>query len=170
MSRAELRMKILFVEDEPKMARVLQRGLSEEGHQVDLCARGADALKQAQEVTYDVIISDYQMPGMNGIEATAEIRKREEASGRHIPTENSIGLLTRMRIREIPIAIPTMTPMMIMAWASSAPSSMYHLETNPPTGGAPIMLSDASANAPNVNGITRPRPLISEMFFLCVAT
>ena len=54
--------------------------------------------------------------------------------------------------------------------ASQAPFSRYHLVTNPATGGAPIILSEANANAPNVKGITRPNPLISEMSFLCVAT
>jgi hypothetical protein len=44
------------------------------------------------------------------------------------------------------------------------------LGDEPPTGGAPIMLSAARAKAPKVNGMARPRPLISEMFFLCVAT
>ena len=62
------------------------------------------------------------------------------------------------------------TTMMPIEPASSAPISRYHLVTKPATGGAPIMLSEARANAPKVNGIARPRPLISEMFFLCVAT
>ena len=54
--------------------------------------------------------------------------------------------------------------------ASKAPFSRYHFVTKPATGGAPIMLNEARANAPNVNGIARPNPLISEMFFLWVAT
>ncbi len=43
-------MKLLVVEDEGRMARMLQRGLSEEGHQVDVCACGADALEQAETI------------------------------------------------------------------------------------------------------------------------
>src|SRR5579883_676915 len=50
--------------------------------------------------------------------------------------------------------------------ASHAPFTRYHLVTKPATGGAPIMLNEARAKAPKVNGIARPNPLISEMFFL----
>jgi DNA-binding response OmpR family regulator len=60
-------MKLLLVEDEPKMARMLQRGLSEEGHEVDVCERGEDAKAQAQSVTYDVILLDWALPDVDGL-------------------------------------------------------------------------------------------------------
>jgi len=44
------------------------------------------------------------------------------------------------------------------------------LLTKPATGGAPIMLSEARAKAPKVKGMARPRPPISEIFFLWAAT
>lgn len=60
-------MKLLLVEDEPKMARMLQRGLSEEGHEVDVCASGEDAKTQAQSVTYDVVLLDWALPDVDGL-------------------------------------------------------------------------------------------------------
>lgn len=60
-------MKVLLVEDEPRMARMLQRGLSEEGHQVDVCATGEDALTQGKAVAYDVVLLDWSLPDVDGV-------------------------------------------------------------------------------------------------------
>ena len=51
-----------------------------------------------------------------------------------------------------------------------APTRSFHLVTKPATGGAPIMLSEATAKAAKVKGMVRPRPAMSLMFFLCAAT
>ena len=60
-------MKLLLVEDEPKMARMLQRGLAEEGHSVDACATGEDAYARATDVAYDVVLLDWSLPDTDGI-------------------------------------------------------------------------------------------------------
>jgi DNA-binding response OmpR family regulator len=60
-------MKLLLVEDEPKMARMLQRGLCEEGHEVDVCGKGEDAKHQAGDVAYDVIVLDWALPDVDGL-------------------------------------------------------------------------------------------------------
>lgn len=60
-------MKLLLVEDEPKMARMLQRGLAEEGHQVDVCSLGEEASAQALAVSYDAIILDWSLPDVDGV-------------------------------------------------------------------------------------------------------
>ncbi len=60
-------MRVLVVEDEAKMVALLQRGLREEGHEVDLCTRGADALDQAAAVPYDVVLLDWSLPDFDGI-------------------------------------------------------------------------------------------------------
>ncbi len=62
-----MRMRILLVEDEAKMARLLERGLREEGHQVDHCSDGRTALEQAGAVPYDVIVLDWALPGLDGM-------------------------------------------------------------------------------------------------------
>jgi DNA-binding response OmpR family regulator len=60
-------MKLLLVEDEEKMARLLLRGLSEDGHQVDTCRTVAEALDQAQLIDYDAIMLDWMLPDGDGI-------------------------------------------------------------------------------------------------------
>ena len=49
------------------MARLLVRGLSEEGHAVDLCERGSDALEQGAAIAYDVIVLDWALPDLDGL-------------------------------------------------------------------------------------------------------
>jgi len=67
-------MRLLVVEDEEKMARLLQRGLGEEGHQVDVCARGREAASQAHAVGYDVILLDWSLPDVDGVSLLRELR------------------------------------------------------------------------------------------------
>ena len=55
-------------------------------------------------------------------------------------------------------------------WMLMAPLARYHLVTKPHTGGTPIMDSEATANAPKVNGSLRPSPSMSGIFLRCVAT
>ena len=56
-------MRVLVVEDEPKMAELLARGLREEGHAADVAGRGEDALWMARAVAYDAIVLDVMLPG-----------------------------------------------------------------------------------------------------------
>jgi DNA-binding response OmpR family regulator len=69
-------MKILLVEDETRVARVLARGLGEEGHQVDVCGAGLAARDQALEVPYDVILLDWSLPDLDGISVLRAWRGR----------------------------------------------------------------------------------------------
>lgn len=69
-------VKLFVVEDEAKMARLLERGLREEGHQVDLASDGLEALEQGLEVSYDVIILDWSLPGMDGVSLLRRWRER----------------------------------------------------------------------------------------------
>jgi two-component system OmpR family response regulator len=69
-------MKLLLVEDEARMARLLQRGLREEGHEIDLCTDGAAAVQQAQAVPYDVIVLDWALPELDGVSALRRWRER----------------------------------------------------------------------------------------------
>ncbi len=61
-------MRVLVVEDEPKLAALLRRGLSEEGHAADVAATGDDALWMAKAVAYDAIVLDLMLPGIDGLE------------------------------------------------------------------------------------------------------
>lgn len=67
-------MRILLAEDETQLNRVITVALEREGYQVDSVVNGLEAVKKAQENTYNVIILDIMMPIMTGIEALEEIR------------------------------------------------------------------------------------------------
>ena len=57
-------MRILVVEDEPKVASFIRRALEEESYAVDVCADGAGGLDWAQMVNYDLIVLDLMLPGL----------------------------------------------------------------------------------------------------------
>lgn len=69
-------MYILVIEDDASVARFLVRGLREEGHTVDLCARGDDALHQGSRLSYDFILVDWMLPGLDGVSLTRGLRER----------------------------------------------------------------------------------------------
>ncbi|ODP35554.1 MULTISPECIES: heavy metal response regulator transcription factor [Pandoraea] len=59
-------MRILVIDDEAKTGEYLQNGLTEAGYVVDVAPNGIDGLHMAQELTYDLILLDVMMPGMDG--------------------------------------------------------------------------------------------------------
>ncbi|MFL5827375.1 MAG: response regulator transcription factor [Thermoleophilaceae bacterium] len=67
-------MRILLVEDEPKMADVIARGLRQEGYAVDTAATGDEALFQARVYDYDAIVLDLLLPGPDGLEVCRTLR------------------------------------------------------------------------------------------------
>ncbi|MGD2061351.1 MAG: response regulator transcription factor [Acidimicrobiia bacterium] len=69
-------MRILVVEDEPKLLSLLQRGLREQGYSVDGASNGTDAIWSATEWDYDAIILDISIPPPDGIQVARELRKR----------------------------------------------------------------------------------------------
>ena len=68
-------MRILLVEDEPKAGEYLRKGLSESGYVVDWVRTGADGLHCATSEDYDLIVLDVMLPGMDGWQVIAELRK-----------------------------------------------------------------------------------------------
>jgi len=70
-------MRILIVEDEPKLARLLARGLREEGHASDVAATGEEALWMAEAAPYDAIVLDVMLPGLDGFAVCRTLRERE---------------------------------------------------------------------------------------------
>src|SRR5690348_9719829 len=70
-------MRILIVDDEPKLARLLARGLGEEGHAADVAATGEEALWMADAAPYDAIVLDVMLPGLDGFGVCKELRARE---------------------------------------------------------------------------------------------
>ena len=72
-------MRILVVDDEARLLDGVRRGLEAEGFAVDAAANGVDGLWMAQEHSYDAIVLDIMMPGMNGY--TVCERLRAEGTG-----------------------------------------------------------------------------------------
>jgi two-component system, OmpR family, response regulator len=68
-------VRVLIVEDQPKLAALLARGLREEGHAADVAARGEDALWMAPAAAYDVVVLDIMLPGIDGIETCRRLRQ-----------------------------------------------------------------------------------------------
>ena len=69
-------MRVLVVEDEPKMAGLLRRALVEEGYAVDLAATGDAGYDHAVALDYDAIVLDVLLPGISGFEVCARLRHR----------------------------------------------------------------------------------------------
>jgi two-component system OmpR family response regulator len=67
-------VRILVVEDEPRMAALLKRGLVEEGYVVDIASNGPDGLWHALEFPYDVVLLDVMLPKMSGVEVCRQMR------------------------------------------------------------------------------------------------
>ena len=74
-------MRLLLVEDDPRIARFVAKGLREQAYAVDIAATGDDALYQADINSYDLVILDVMIPGRNGFEVCRELRR----SGKSLP-------------------------------------------------------------------------------------
>ncbi|MEU6991974.1 response regulator transcription factor [Streptomyces sp. NPDC046465] len=73
--------RILIVEDEKRLALSLAKGLTAEGYAVDVVHDGVDGLHRASEGTYDLVILDIMLPGMNGYRVCSTLR----AAGHDVP-------------------------------------------------------------------------------------
>ena len=71
-------MRVLVVEDEPRLARGLQTGLEAEGYAVDVAYDGIDGLWFARENDYDVILLDIMLPRLNGYKVCQTLREEKD--------------------------------------------------------------------------------------------
>ncbi len=77
------RLRVLVAEDHPLNQRLFALILSERGHDHVVVSNGKEVLQMLDQQSFDVILMDVQMPEMDGYQTTAEIRRRELATGAH---------------------------------------------------------------------------------------
>lgn len=70
-------MRVLVVEDNPKMARGIQSGLQDSGFSVEVCHTGSDGEEFAASQPFDVIVLDLMLPDRDGLEVCRNLRRRK---------------------------------------------------------------------------------------------
>ncbi|WP_188837086.1 response regulator transcription factor [Flexivirga endophytica] len=70
-------MRVLLVEDEVPLARLVERGLRKEGYVVEVEHNGTDGLWHATEESFDVIVLDIMLPGIHGYDVLRRLRERK---------------------------------------------------------------------------------------------
>ena len=69
-------MKILLAEDDVKLGRLIKHMLETEQHQVEWVVRGDEAVARATDAVFDIILMDWMMPGLSGLEACRQLREQ----------------------------------------------------------------------------------------------
>lgn len=73
-------MRVLVVEDEKNLNRIISELMEDEGYSVDSCFNGADALEYTLSAKYDVIILDIMLPRLNGLELVRKMRSQSDTT------------------------------------------------------------------------------------------
>ncbi len=73
-------MQILVVEDEPRMAGLLERTLREEGHQVVVASDGQAGFEMARDSQFDAIVLDVMLPGLDGVSVARKLRENRNST------------------------------------------------------------------------------------------
>jgi signal transduction histidine kinase/DNA-binding response OmpR family regulator len=86
-------LRILVVEDTPVNQKIVLNVLKNLGYQADIAQDGVEAVEAFQHQEYDLIFMDLQMPRMNGVEATIQIRSLEQASNGDKPSPSHVEIV-----------------------------------------------------------------------------
>jgi two-component system, sensor histidine kinase and response regulator len=78
-------LRILLAEDNAVNQKLATRLLEKRGHDVVVAWNGLETLSALEQGSFDLVLMDVQMPEMDGLEATKELRKKEKGTGRHQP-------------------------------------------------------------------------------------
>jgi PAS domain S-box-containing protein len=85
LSEEQNRPRLLLAEDDQTIRNLLQVMLQRSNYEIDIAENGQEAVDMWESGNYDLILMDVQMPLLNGFEATAAIRGKENSRGGHIP-------------------------------------------------------------------------------------
>jgi nitrogen regulation protein NR(I) len=72
-----MKARLLLIEDDPSTGAALQKVLRAEGYEVDLVPRGDDGLARARQQNYDLVVTDFKLPGLSGLELIAELHSAQ---------------------------------------------------------------------------------------------
>ncbi len=72
-------VRVLVVDDDERIAAAVRRALIYEGYEVDVAADGANALAQARDALPDVVVLDWMLPGLDGVEVCRRLRAADES-------------------------------------------------------------------------------------------
>jgi signal transduction histidine kinase/CheY-like chemotaxis protein/ligand-binding sensor domain-containing protein len=85
LREGQRKLRILLAEDNAVNQVLAARLIEKRGHAATIVSSGREALAALEKDNFDVVLMDVQMPEMDGFETTAEIRKKEKATGKHVP-------------------------------------------------------------------------------------
>jgi PAS domain S-box-containing protein len=85
LREGQRKLRILLAEDNAVNQTLAARLIEKRGYLATVVSNGREALAALEKDGFDVVLMDVQMPEMDGFEATAEIRKKETATGKHLP-------------------------------------------------------------------------------------
>jgi signal transduction histidine kinase/DNA-binding response OmpR family regulator len=80
-----VRSRVLVAEDSPSNQFLVKRLLERAGHTVTIAGTGREVIEMVRRENFDVVLMDLQMPEMDGLEATGNIRQMENSTGKHLP-------------------------------------------------------------------------------------
>ena len=76
-SKMHKQVRVLVVDDEPRICRLILDVLVQEGYMVEVSFSGADALQLISKYNYHLLITDLEMPGIDGLELIKKVKKRD---------------------------------------------------------------------------------------------
>ncbi len=69
-------IRVLVVDDEPEMCRLIEQALKREGYQIDVSSSGIEALQMVKSFNYHLLLTDLEMPVVDGLELTRKAKKQ----------------------------------------------------------------------------------------------
>lgn len=92
-------IRILVVDDEPRICHLILEVLVQEGYTVDVSFSGTDALQMIKKYNYHLLITDIEMPGIDGLELIQKVKKQNSDIRAIVITGNSIADVVTWSLR-----------------------------------------------------------------------